>query len=111
MHTYSGEQVLDALTNVDQALAETRDLGSILREVARTLLDTFACERAYIHLLDSMEGGLFDAVVLSRLPEGETRWKVLDGDDFGRQLLAAARIGEVVRYGPGGSPIPGNSLL
>ena len=112
MHTYSGEQVLDALTNVDQALGQTRDLGFILREVARCMLDAFACERAYLHLLDPVEGGgLFEPIVLSRLPEGETRWQVLDEDEFGRSLLAVARIGEVVRFGPGGTVIPEASRL
>ncbi len=112
MPSLAAEQVLDAIASVDQALAQTGDLAFMLRELARTLLDSFSCERAYVQLLEQVEGGgLFEPVVLSRLPEGDVRWQVLDYDEFGRSLLATARTGHVVRCGAGGPAIPANSRL
>jgi PAS domain S-box-containing protein len=110
MHT--PEQILDALAIIDDTLARAGELATTLREVVRNLLDIFACERAYLRLLESVDGGgLFDPIVFTRLSEGETRWRVFDDDDFGRSLLADARGGEVVRCGPGGPAIPAGSQL
>jgi PAS domain S-box-containing protein len=110
MHT--PEQILDSLATIDDTLARAGETASALREVVRNLLDIFACERAYVRLLDRVEGGgLFEPVVFTRLSEGETRWRVLDDDDFNRSLLALARAGEVVRCGPGGPAIPAGSQL
>lgn len=109
---HSPEQILHALATIDDTLARAGELASALREVVHNLLDIFACERAYLHLLEPVEGGgLFEPVVLTRLPEDDTRWQVFDDDDFGRSLLAAARGGEVVRCGPGGPAIPAGSRL
>lgn len=111
MHTLTAEQVLDALATIDRTLAQSGELALTLRDVAKNLLDIFSCERVYLRLLDPVEGGLFEPTVLTRLPEGEVRRRVFEDDDFGRSLLAAARIGEVVRCGPGGPAIPPDSLL
>jgi PAS domain S-box-containing protein len=112
MPSTQAEQILDAIAAVDQALVQTSDLAFMLREVWRNLLDIFSCERAYLHLLEGVEGGgLFEPIVLSRLPEGEVRWQVLEDDDFGRSLLATARVSEVVRCGTGGPAIPAGSRL
>ncbi len=110
MHT--PEQILDALATIDDTLARSGEVESALGEVVRSLLDIFACDRAYLRLLDRVEGGgLFEPVVCTRSSEGETRWHVFDDDDFGRSLLDVARAGEVVRCGPGGLAIPADSQL
>jgi PAS domain S-box-containing protein len=112
MHNFQAEQILDALATVDDSLAQSGELSSTLRDVVRNLLDIFVCERAYLHLLEPVEGGgLFEPAVFTRLPEGDARWQVLDDDEFGSSLLAAARTGEVVRCGPGGPAIPADSRL
>lgn len=116
MHT--PEQILDALATIDDTLARAGETASTLGEVVRSLLDIFACDRAYLRLLDRVEGGgLFEPIVFTRSSEGEARWLVLDDDDFDRSLLALAlghdglRAGEVVRCGPGGLAIPADSQL
>lgn len=116
MHT--PEQILDALATIDDTLARAGEVESALGEVVRSLLDIFACDRAYLRLLDRVEGGgLFEPIAFTRSSEGETRWRVLDDDDFGRSLLALARAhdglraGQVVRCGPGGLAIPADSQL
>jgi PAS domain S-box-containing protein len=116
MHT--PEQILDALATIDDTLARAGETASTLGEVVRSLLDILACDRAYLRLLDRVEGGgLFEPIVFTRSSEGETRWRVFDDDDFDRSLLALALghdglpAGEVVRCGPGGLAIPADSQL
>jgi PAS domain S-box-containing protein len=123
---HAPEQILDALATIDDTLARAGEVESALGEVVRSLLDIFACDRAYLRLLDRVEGGgLFEPIVFTRSSEGEMRWRVLDDDDFGRSLLALARghaldhardhdgrrAGQVVRCGPGGLAIPADSQL
>lgn len=109
---HSAEQILDALTIIDGALAGSGELASTLPEVVRHLLDIFACERAYVHLLDPVDGGgLFEPVVAARASEADTGVHALDDDHFDRLLLAAARAGEVVAGGPGELAIPTDSRL
>lgn len=109
---HSAEQILDALTIIDGALAGSGELASTLPEVVRHLLDIFACERAYVHLLDPVDGGgLFEPVVAARASEADTGVHALDDDHFDRSLLAAARAGEVVAGGPGELAIPTDSRL
>ena len=117
MATFDPEHLLDAVSTIEQAVAQPIDVA--VRDVVQHMLDIFACERAWARLLNvSDDAGLFDAVELSRLPDDvpsregpasagerglsdEPGEQLLGDDPYTRELIELAEAGEVVVCGPG----------